>query len=109
MHYIAVLFSLTLFSAASAQECSDHPTIEPGEVELKHPPVGDVSVPVLQCGDCARVSLTKSMQVALVPEGVELQIDCGPWASQFEGGSVQWQRQLADLNGNPGKFHLPLI
>ena len=41
-------------------------------------------------GETVRVEITAAQQGAIVQEGVNTILDCGPWLRNFPGGTVKW-------------------
>jgi hypothetical protein len=43
-------------------------------------------------GETVRVEINETEQGAVVQEGVNVVLDCGPWLAKFPGGSVNWYK-----------------
>ena len=52
-------------------------------------------------GESHIVRMTRSSQLGVAQEGVNLNLDCLPWLSQFPGGSIQWKFIQLDYFDNP--------
>lgn len=95
----ALLLMLLVAGASSFRDIAI--SINESIVDLRHGPhLLDVAV---LSGTHARIPLTSARQTVVYQSGAGLFIDCEPWASQFEGGTVQWYKQvvLYDDEGAP--------
>ena len=72
------------------------------ELELRHSP--ELLEKVARTAESIVIVLDSSLAGAFVQEGVNANIDCFPWLSNFPGGQITWLRSRFVVNQETGEI-----